>query len=101
MTNHTLNTDYSQNRQYLVKNNGRRSSDFVERRKEERRKSDKPQKQRNFQGAFQVENEFYEMENKWLKQPKVMPKQSIQAYQQTIKTHANWQCPAVQQLRKI
>lgn len=101
ITNQSVDLEYSQTRENLVKKRENSPSQFTERRKGDRRKSVKSQKNISFGGKNLVRNLGGNPEKKWLKDPKIIPNAMTKAYQKTTETHADWRFPARLTLKEV
>lgn len=101
ITNQSVDLEYSQTRENLVKKRENSPSQFTERRKGDRRKSVKSQKNISFGGKNLVRNLGGNLEKKWLKDPKISPNAMTKAYQKTTENHADWRFPARLTLKEV
>lgn len=101
ITNQSVDLEYSQTRENLVKKRETSPFQLTERRKGDRRKSAKSQKDISFSGKNLVRNLDLYPEKKWLKDTKISPEVTTKAYQKTTKTHSDWRFPASLVLKEV
>ncbi len=101
ITNQSVDIEYSQTRENLVKKDETSSLQLSDRRKGDRRRSVKSQKNISFGVKNIVHNLDVNSAKKWLKDSKTSPNTMTKAYKKTTETHANWRFPSRLTLKEV
>ncbi|GAA6213227.1 hypothetical protein NBRC116602_29680 [Hyphomicrobiales bacterium 4NK60-0047b] len=101
ITNQSVDIEYSQTRENLVKKDETSSLQLSDRRKGDRRRSVKSQKNISFGVKKIVHNLDVNSAKKWLKDSKTSPNTMTKAYKKTTETHANWRFPSRLTLKEV